>query len=121
MGYKNFNSQITLNSDGSFAATNLPACCVHGWDESSYPFSGGHYSLSGNWKIAQSSAIYVVELSLSAAHMTEPPVTTNATVLKDRDAPGELKVNLIKGNPISLGFSIFNGDFEDIVFSKPIK
>jgi hypothetical protein len=118
MGYKSFTGQITLNSDGSFTATNLPACCVHGWDESSYPFSGGLYSLSGTWKTTKSSAVYVVRLTLSGAHMTEPPATTNATVLKDRNAPAELEVHLIKGNPLSLGFSIFNGDFDNVVFSK---
>ena len=25
----------------------------------------------------------------------------------------------MKANPLSLGFAIFNGDFDDIVFSKP--
>jgi hypothetical protein len=118
MGYKNFTGEITLTSDGSVTATNLPACCVHGWDESSYPCSGGHYSLSGTWKTTKSSAVYVVRLKLSAAHMNEPPATTNATVLKDRNAPAELEVHLIKGSPLSLGFPIFNGDFDDVVFSK---
>jgi hypothetical protein len=122
MGYKNFTGQITLGSDGSFTATNLPACCVHGWDESTYPFSGGHYSLSGTWKIAKSSAVYVVSLTLSVATMTEPPVISDASVLKeDRKAPGELQLHLIKGNPLLLGFSIFNGDFDDVVFSKSKK
>jgi hypothetical protein len=122
MGYRNFTGQITLNSDGSFTAADIPACCVHGYDESAYPFSGGHYSLSGTWKVAKSSAVYVVSLTLSATKMIEPPAATDPDVLKvDRKAPAALELNLIEGHPLSLGFTIFNGDFDDIEFSKSRK
>lgn len=122
MGYTNFAGQITLGADGSFSASDLPACCVHGWDESAYPFSGGHYRLAGTWKIAKSSAVYVVELTLSATTMTEPPVTTDPGVLKvDRQAPSKIELYLLEGRPLLLGFPIFNGDFDDIVFSQAAK
>lgn len=116
MGYRSFGGEITLKADGSFAASDLPACCVHGWDETVYPFSGGYYSLSGTWKISKESDVYVVSLELAAARMTEPPVTSNPDV--PRDAPSELKVNLIEGHPLDLGFPIFNGDFDDVVFAR---
>ncbi len=119
MGYRVFTGQIILSSDGTFTAADLPACCVHGWDESTYPFSGGYYSLSGTWKIDKSSDIYIVALTLSTAKMTEPPVTSDASLLKvDRKAPGGLQLHLIEGKPLLLGFLIFNGDFDDILFSR---
>lgn len=116
MGYKNFSARLTLGADGTFTARDIPACCVHGWDESTYPFSGGHYSLSGTWKIAKTNAIYVVKLSLTTAKMTEPG--TPAADLGDRKAPDALELHLLEGDPLLLGFHIFNGDFDDIIFSR---
>ena len=118
MGYLSFTGTITLNSDGAFSATNLPACLVHGYDESAYPFSGGHYSLAGAWSVAKSSAVYVVKLAIASAQMTEGPSTNDG---KDRKAPAELNLHIIEGSPLLLGFSIFNGDFDDVVFSQPKK
>ena len=34
MGYTNFAAQSTRGVDGSFVSSDLPACCVHDWDES---------------------------------------------------------------------------------------
>ena len=118
MGYKSFTGHVTLNPDGSFTAGQVPACCVHGWDESTYPFSGGYYSLSGSWKVAKSSAVYVVRLTLASTHLADKPVISGSSELKDRDAPNQLDIHLMKGSPLSLGFAVFNGDFDDIVFSK---
>ena len=118
MGYTNFAGQITLRSDGRFTASDLPACCVHGWDESTWPFSGGHYRLAGTWTVVKSSAVYVVELTSSDATMTEPPVTADPNVLKDRQALSGIRLYLIRGEPLLLGFPIFSGDFDNIVFSR---
>lgn len=51
MGYKVLDGQITLKPDMTFSASRIPACCVHGWDEISWGFSGGYYTLSGTWAL----------------------------------------------------------------------
>ncbi len=121
MGYKNFAGHVTLNPDGSFTAEQVPACCVHGLDEAAYPFSGGYYSVSGTWKIAKSTTVYVVQLTLASSRLVDKPARSGASEPKNREAPGRFDVHLMKGGPLSLGFAIFNGDFDNIVFSKMSK
>lgn len=36
----------------------------------------------------------------------------------ERDAVPDLHIGIMKGSPYSLGFSVFNGDFQDIKFSR---
>lgn len=38
IGYGNLNDRI---ANGDFSGTQIPACCVHGLEELTYPFSGG--------------------------------------------------------------------------------
>jgi hypothetical protein len=120
MGYTDLNARIELKADGSFEATHLPACCVHGMDESSYPFSGGYYTLAGHWKLGTSynSDVYQVQLTLSQADLRGQKPDLPPELVKERTAPGELSANLIKGRPFALGFQVFNGDFDPIVFTR---
>jgi hypothetical protein len=117
MGYKSFAGRVTLNPDGSFVADQIPACCVHGRDETFYPFSGGYYGISGSWKVAKSSAVFVIHLTLVSTHVTDKPPPSGSPEPKDRDAPGQFDIHLMRGSPLSLGFPVFNGDFDDIAFS----
>jgi hypothetical protein len=122
MGYGNFEGEITLNPEGTFAATQIPACCIHGWDETTYPFSGGYYTMSGTWQVANQSDVYVVRLQLSTAQISDqPPKQARAVFQESRAAPQSLDVHLMKGRSLRLGFSIFNGDFDDILFAKGSK
>jgi len=122
MGYSNFAGEITLNPEGNFTATNIPACCIHGWDEITYPFSGGYYTMSGTWQVNKVSDDYVVQLHLSTAQISGQPTEQARAVFREsRAAPQTLDVHLMKGRPLALGFSIFNGDFDDILFTKDKK
>jgi hypothetical protein len=122
MGYSNFAGEVTLNPEGNFTATNIPACYIHGRDETIYPFSGGYYTLSGTWRVNKVSDDYVVQLHLSTAQISGQPAEQARAVFREsRTAPQTLDVHLMKGRPLALGFSIFNGDFDDILFTKDKK
>jgi len=118
-GYDDLSGNITIEADGTFKASQIPACCVHGLNESSYPFSGGYYSLTGNWKVIKESAVYVVRLEITNAALSDVPSTTSPTLLRERHASKTSRsVHLMRGDPLSLGFPIFSGDFYDIVFLR---
>ena len=121
MGYDRFDGWITLAQDGRFTAEEVPACCVHGWDESAYPFSGGYYRLSGTWEIVKSDAVYDVHLVFTNAELRNQSPSYDKTNPDNRYTPRDnhqdLKVSLLEGDPLYLGFAIFNGDFDHIVFT----
>ena len=121
MGYDQFDGWITLAQDGGFTAEQIPACCVHGWDETTYPFSGGYYRLSGTWEIVKTEAVYDVRLTLYRADLRgESPSYDKSSPdnrYSPREAPQELKVSILEGRPLYLGFAVFNGDFDHVIFS----
>ncbi len=121
MGYRIFTGEVTLNPDGSFTATRLPACCVSGQDEA-IPSTGGYYNLTGSWEVRPSSQIesvtYKLHLSFLKAVLSDQSVGTQLKASEINNRPNELQVNLINRTPIALGFIIFNGDFDDILFSR---
>ena len=119
MGYKNLSGFITLKGDSSFTAEDVPACCLHGADETVEPFSGGYYSFSGTWSIQKSSAVYVI--SLSIAHIAGDGVPSDAELNKyflSRVPHKTREVHIMEGKPLSVGFPVFNGDFIDIEFTR---
>ena len=120
MGYTEFDARIELKADGSFVASHIPACCVHGQDESAYPFSGGYYTLAGHWEIGTPyrSDVEQVQLTLSRADLQGQKPDLPTELVKERVAPGELSADLLKGKPLKLGFEVFNGDFDPIVFER---
>jgi len=119
MGYKNLSGSITLSGDSTFAAKDIPACCVHGEDENRRPFSGGYYFLSGTWKISKSSAVYVIDLSISAIAGEGVPSDAELNRFFISRVPRKnLQLRIMKGKPLSVGFAVFNGDFDYIQFSR---
>ncbi len=119
MGYKKLSGRITLNSDATFFAKDIPACCVHGTDETREPFSGGYYTFHGTWRIAKQQSVYIVDLSIS--QITGENVPSDAELNRyfmSRVPRQNLRLDILRGNPFSVGFSVFNGDFDDIVFSR---
>lgn len=112
-GYDVLTGTFTLNQDGTCSANQLPACCIHGNDESVYRFSGGYYSFSGSWTIERSSDVYVVKIEWKKLE---------ASGGGGRSAlPSDVSLHIFNDNPRSLAFSIFNGDFDDIVFEPASK
>lgn len=119
MGYKNLNGEIKLHPDFSYEAKGIPACCVHGEDENSYPFSGGYYSFSGKWSITKSSAVYTVDLSILQISGEEVPSDVELEKYSpSRVPPSSIELHIMKGRPLSVGFSIFNGDFFEVEFAR---
>jgi hypothetical protein len=121
MGYKLFTGEITLSPDGKFTAIHLPACCISDQDEE-IPSTGGYYNLTGSWEVRPSSQIgsvtYEVHLSFLKAVLSGNTVENQLIASEPNNEPNELHVNLLNRTPIALGFSIFNGDFDDILFSR---
>ena len=114
MGYMDIDCRVNLNGDGSFEATRLPGCCIHGWDERTYPFTGGLYSMIGTWRIVKSSSVFDVELTINSITEHTGLKIEDPDLAKERKPRATLEVALIDGNPIDLGFHIFNGDFDQI-------
>ena len=117
MGYTDFTGEITFTADGLFRASRIPACCVHGFDETTYPFTGGYFDLDGRWKIQQDGSSWKVWLEHAGHQLRDVPTSSDPAIVRERNCP-EGAVNLVKGKPLSIAFEVFNGDFDDIVFSR---
>ena len=111
MGYTEIDCVVELNADGTYTASRLPGCCIHGWDESSYPFTGGLYSMKGNWTIVPTGSVYDIELTINSFTEHTGLVIADSELAAERQPRSTLKVSLIRGAPIDLGFEVFNGDF----------
>lgn len=118
MGYTAINSSVELRADGTFSAIKLPGCCLHGWDERSYPFTGGLYSIAGHWSIVKTDAVYDVELTVVTVTEHTNLAIDNPELAAERRPPSSLKVSLIRGSPIDLGFDVYNGDFWPVRFIR---
>jgi len=118
MGYQTIDSTVTLRSDFTFSATAVPGCCVHGWDERVYPFSGGIFEFSGTWKIAKEGTTYGVALEIENLTGQGEKELSTADERIERKPPSSLHVDLMEGSPMDLGFSIFNGDFVHISYIR---
>lgn len=120
MGYKDFSGSITLRSDSTFVASNIPACCLHHQDEANEPFSGGYYAFSGRWKLQKLQAVYVVLCSITDIHGREVPGEAELQQFRlDRVPSKSVELRIMKGNPLSVGFALFrSGDFTEIEFSR---
>lgn len=106
-GYADFSGLLTLNSNGSCSATRLPACCVHGDDEAHGRFRGGYVSFNGTWEIEHVPDVFKVRMELR-----------NLTVAEgSREGMYDsITLTIMRGQPRRLAFSIFNGDFDDLVY-----
>lgn len=118
MGYTSIDSSVELRPDGTFTATKLPGCCLHGWDERPYPFTGGLYSMSGKWSIVKTEAVYDVELKIDTVTEHTNLKIDNPELASERRPRSSRKVSIIRGSPIDLGFDVFDGDFWSIRFIR---
>lgn len=118
MGYKIKTGTIILNSNGSYTGTDIPACCIHGKDERHYPFTGGYYGISGTWKIEEGDdgGGARVSLDLPKPILSDAHVGIDSNLQNERMVPFRVDSVIMKGRPYELGFSIFNGDFDYIIF-----
>ena len=114
MGYTDIDCSVELRSDGTFSASKLPGCCLHGWDERAYPFTGGLYSMTGDWAIVKTDSVYDVELVFSSITEHTGLVISDPSLAEERKPSATLNVALIDGSPIDLGFQVFDGDFWSI-------
>ncbi|MEO7099281.1 MAG: hypothetical protein ABI162_07955 [Luteolibacter sp.] len=111
MGYTAIDCGVDLRQDRTFSAFRLPGCCLHGWDERMYPFTGGLYSMSGKWAIVKTEAVFEIELTIETITEHTGLTIANPERASERQPPSSRKVSLIQGSPIDLGFEVFNGDF----------
>jgi len=119
MGYRNLEGRLTLLADGRFEARDLPACCMHGQDERSNPFTGGYYNLSGTWKMEEFENCAAVELVPKEREFFDAHPNADPVLLKERQVhSSSTKASVIKGKPFGLGFSIFDGEFFDLIFAR---
>lgn len=106
-GYNDFTGKLNLNANGSCGGTRLPACCVHGDDESRSRFTGGYVSFNGTWEVEHVPDVFKVRLELK-----------NLTV-EGGSREGmydSITLTILRGKPRRLAFLIFNGDFDDLVY-----
>jgi hypothetical protein len=128
MGYFDFNGRITLFSGGYFSATQIPACIIHGYDESVYSYEGigssvygGYYDASGSWCIVKKSDGCFVRLCIKNALLNKSLDRVKTPLSNRIRLNNSLMVNhrlLKNGDVFILEFLIFNGDFEKIYFFK---
>jgi hypothetical protein len=118
MGYTDIDCRLDLNTDGSFEASRLPGCCLHGWDERTYPFTGGLYSAGGTWRVIKNDAVFDVKLTINSITEHTGLAIADKELAAERKPPTTLEVALIDGTPLDLGFNIFNGDFELIRLAR---
>ena len=118
MGYSDIQSVIELREDGTYRATGIPGCCVHGFDERTYPFTGGRYSFSGSWSIRKSQAVYEVALQVEAISELSGMTIADSDLAKERKPHAELNLALIQGEPLDVAFDIFDGDFWPVRFTR---
>jgi len=106
-GYNDFTGALNLNANGSCGGTRLPACCVHGDDESRSRFTGGYVSFNGTWEVEHVPDVFKVRLELK-----------NLTV-EGGSREGmydSITLTILRGKPRRLAFLSFNGDFDDLVY-----
>lgn len=106
-GYSDFMGTLILKANGVCGASRLPACCVHGDDESQGRFRGGYVSFNGTWEVEHIPDVFKVRMELR-----------NLTV-EDGSREGmydSITLTVMRGHPRRLAFSIFNGDFDDLVY-----
>ena len=111
MGYTAIDCGVDLKPDHTFSAFRLPGCCLHGWDERAYPFTGGLYSVSGKWAIVKTDAVFDIELTIESITEHTGLTISDPERASERKPPLSRKVSLIQGSPIDLGFEVFDGDF----------
>lgn len=111
-GYNDFTGDLTLNANGACSAIRLPACCVHGDDESHGRFRGGYVSFNGTWEVEHIADVFKVRLELK-----------NLTVDggSREGMYDSITLAVMRGHPRRLAFSIFNGDFDDLVYEPQSK
>lgn len=118
MGYKAIDSTLTLKPDFTFTTTGVPGCCVHGWDERTYPFTGGVFEFSGTWRVSKSGTTYGVGLDITKMTGEAEKELSTADPATERKPPSSLHADLLEDTPIAVGFRIFDGDFGHIAYRK---
>lgn len=129
MGYRDCDGRIILRKGGLFDATRIPACMIHGYDESVYSYEdiersvyGGYYDALGSWCLVKKSDGCFVELDMDYALLNETLDCVKVPLSKrSRLNDGSLGYEhrlLRDGDAFVLEFLIFNGDFEKVYFLK---
>lgn len=126
IGYKDFSGELMLNQDGTFSAKKIPGCCIRGLREAAADFKGGYYDLEGHWKIGLGtlvpSDVRVVMLDWTSCSISEAAFADNAA--SEVPAPSQpLRLKLMKppskGAAIALGFEVFDGEYDYVIYSAP--
>lgn len=115
LGYGATTGELVLKADGSFAATELPACCVNGDEALFSATNGGRFTLAGTWEVEFSSEMSAVRLTLTQARRSTG-ASHQPGSSEPNAAPASLTLRVLKGTPPSLAVQIFNGDFYDLVY-----
>lgn len=119
MGYHALDSTVSIKPDFTFTGRGVPACCLHGWDENAYPFTGGLYDIEGTWRVVKTQAVYALEFTFTKVVETTGRQIADPKLAKERFIPKEMNVSLIKGEePFTIGFDVFDGDFWPIGFDR---
>lgn len=118
MGYTEIDGSIELKEDGTFSAKRIPGCGVHGWDERTYPFTGGLYSFCGTWSIVKNQTVYDVKLEISDITEHTGLKIDDKEMSRERTPPSSINLSLLRGNSIDVGFELFNGDFWPLQFKR---
>jgi hypothetical protein len=120
MGYEDITGQITFAADGTFVAHDLPACCLHGLDETQVPFSGGYYTASGTWRLDETESFTALILDVSKATLSRQPRATQGVRFADpRDIRSPLKLSLWKAKPLEIAFELWgSGDPLDLRYTR---
>ena len=118
MGYEAVASSCQIHEDHTFSATNVPGCCIHGWDERSHEFTGGLYELSGMWQIEKQDEVFVLKVDIQSIQETTGIQISDENLASERTPPNELSIKFLEERPLALGFGVFNGDFWYVPFLR---
>jgi hypothetical protein len=118
MGYTQLDGEITLHPDGTFIAHRFPASCINGQDERSFPTGGGYFELEGRWEVTEERGASSSALRLTFDHRELLEQMQVASGDKHLTARNSVEVSFLAGNPINLGFAIFNGDYFPLEYTR---
>jgi len=117
VGYKVLTGDIEFRSDGTFVATRLPSCCATGEAMAGSP-STEYYDLSGTWETSRDESAAAIHFPEWKATLWRVSPSAVPVQINDRPLGLPPRINVIKGEPLSIAFQIFqNGDFYDLVYT----
>lgn len=118
MGYTDIDGSVELRPDGTFLGTKIPGCCLHGYDERVFPFTGGLYTVSGDWTIHEADSSFTIGWEIDEVSELTHLVIDDSELAKKRTPPTSVQVSVIRAEPLELGFKLFDGAQWPVVFSR---